>query len=180
MKHGIAFASPATVAGVVATGVQDLDCSVCHHEPLALFSQGAFHASIAPATPADCVSCHYLTMADGPTSDVQSGTAYHMQHASAQVTFHTCTTCHPSALANATSPTIAAESWKPGIYHAVLATQPTACNDCHAVSLPAATLATFDHSASTSDGTWDCGDCHSFPGTGTPTTPNWLGGTYPP
>jgi hypothetical protein len=126
MQHGIDFASPATVAGTPATGVRDLDCSVCHQEPLGLFSEGAFHTSIAPATPKDCVSCHYLTMADGATADVRSGTTFEMRHTSAQITFHTCTTCHPSALASATSGAIAAESWQPGYYHAVLTTQPTA------------------------------------------------------
>ena len=181
MQHGIELAAPAMVGGVPVTGVRDLDCSVCHREPLGLFSEGAFHGSIAPATPKECVSCHYLTMADGPTSDVRSGTAYQMRHTSAQITFHTCTTCHPSALANATSGAIAAESWQPGYYHAVLTTQPTACNDCHSVSLPTGTPATFDHRVVTTGASIrDCGDCHTFPGTGTLATPNWLGATNPP
>lgn len=180
MQHAIEFAAPVVVGGVAATGVRDLDCSVCHKEPLGLFSQGAFHRSIEPATPKECVSCHYLTMADASAADVRSGTAFEMRHTSAQLTFHTCTTCHPSALANATSGEIAAESWKPGYYHAVLATQPTLCSDCHAVSLPTATPGAFDHGALTADaGTRDCGDCHAFPGTGTLATPNWLGATNP-
>jgi hypothetical protein len=101
-----------------------------------------------------------------------------MRHASAQVRFHTCTTCHPSALANMANPTLAAASWQPGQYHAVQAVPPTACNDCHAVSLPA--TGAFDHSALASGAdTRDCSDCHAFPGTGTPTTPNWLGARNP-
>jgi hypothetical protein len=169
------------VGGVPATGARDLDCSVCHKELPGVFSDGAFHGSVVPATPKDCVSCHYLTMADSSTADVRSGTTFEMQHTSAQLTFHTCTTCHPSALANATSGEIAAESWRPGYYHAVLATQPTLCNDCHAVSLPTATSGAFDHGALTADaGTRDCGECHTFPGTGTLAAPNWLGAANPP
>ena len=180
MQHGIAFAFPATVAGVSATGVKDLDCSTCHLDPLGVFTDGIFHSNTATDTLQDCVSCHYVTMADGPTADVQSGTAYRMRHTSAQMTFQTCTTCHPSALANAANPTLAAESWQPGHYHAVLSVQPTACNDCHAVSAPTATFAAFDHSAfSGIAGTRDCSDCHPFPGTGTATTPNWLGAINP-
>jgi hypothetical protein len=111
-------------------------------------------------------------MADEPTADVQSGTSYRMRHTSVQMAFQTCTACHPSALANATTSTIAADSWKPGQYHAVPSVQPTACNDCHTVSAPAT------HSTVTSD-TLDCSDCHPFPGTGTSTAPNWLGAKNP-
>ena len=172
MQHGIEFAFPATVAGVSANGVKDLDCSTCHLDPLGVFTEGIFHSSTATATLQDCVSCHYVTMADEPTADVQSGTSYRMRHTSAQMAFQTCTACHPSALANATTSTIAADSWKPGQYHAVLSVQPTACNDCHTVSAPAT------HSTVTPD-TLDCSDCHPFPGTGTSTAPNWLGATNP-
>jgi len=180
MQHAIAFAFPATVAGVPANGVKDLDCSTCHLDPTGVFTDGIFHSNTAAATLRDCVSCHYVTMADGPMADVQSGTTYRMRHTSAQLTFQTCTTCHPSALANAANPTPAAESWKPGHYHAVLPVQPTACNDCHAVSAPAATFSAFDHSAFTGTaGSRDCSDCHTFPGTGSTTTPNWLGGIQP-
>ena len=181
MQHGIEFAAPATVAGVTAAGVKDLDCAVCHADPLGVFSDGVFHGNTATATLRDCVSCHYVTMADGPTADVQSGTAYRMQHTSAQLTFHTCTTCHPAAAANATSPTLAAASWRPAQYHAVLSVQPAACNDCHGVSVPAASTAAFDHSTLANPAnSRDCGDCHTFPGTGTATTPNWLGATNLP
>jgi hypothetical protein len=170
MKHGITFVAPATVGGVLATGVADLDCSTCHQDPAGEFANSAFHRSVAGATLRDCVSCHYVTIADGLTADVQSGTDYRMQHLSAQVPFHTCTTCHPSALAAAAAnPTIAAESWKPGRYHAVLPAQPTACNDCHAVTAPAS------HSTLTGPpDNRDCSECHVFPGTGTMAEPNWM------
>lgn len=173
MKHAITFAAPATIAGVLAAGVADLDCSTCHKDPVGEFANGEFHRTVSGATLRDCVSCHYVTMADGSIADVQSGTDYRMRHLSAQVPFHACTTCHASALAASvnpmTAPTGAAESWKPGRYHAVLPAQPTACNDCHAVSAPAS------HSTITdpADGR-DCSECHTFPGTGTMAEPNWM------
>ena len=181
MKHDILFASPTIVAGVAAAGVKDLDCSTCHRDSMGIFADGTFHSNTAAATPQDCVSCHYVTMADGPTADVQSGTAFRMRHTSTQLTFQNCTSCHLSALANKANLTVAAESWKPGYYHAVLSAQPTACNDCHSVSVPTAASAGFDHTAVTGgQSSRDCSDCHHFPGTGTLATPNWLGATNPP
>jgi hypothetical protein len=172
MRHGTLFAAPTTIAGVLAAGVPDLDCSTCHHDPLGEFADGDFHHSAPAATLQDCVSCHYVTMADASTADTQSGSAYRMQHLSAQMPFHTCPTCHPSALASAANPTFAAESWKPGRYHAVLPAQPTACADCHAVSAPTSHSAIADPSYAQ-----DCGECHTFPGSGTLAAPNW---TIPP
>jgi hypothetical protein len=180
MDHGIELIALTPVAGVPAKSAKDLECSTCHGDAMGVFSDGIFHGSIGADMPRDCLSCHYLTMVDGPTADVQSGNAYAMRHTSAQVTFQTCTTCHPSALANASNPTPEAASWKPGQYHAVLSAQPTACNDCHGVSIPAASLAAFDHgSLTTTSKDRDCGDCHDFPGTGTTATPNWLGAANP-
>jgi hypothetical protein len=176
MDHGSTFASPAVVAGRLVAGVRDLDCSVCHEDPWGLFRDGAFHVPTASAAPKECVGCHYLTMADGPTSDRRNGAAYQMRHTSAQVTFHMCTACHPSALANATQPTLTAESWRPGYYHTVVTKQPTACNDCHIVSMPTTTMVAFDHGVLDTSAR-DCSECHTFPGTGTTALPNWLGAT---
>jgi hypothetical protein len=176
MDHAIDFAVPAFLNGVGAGGVKDLECSTCHLEPGSVFAGGTFHARIATARLQDCVGCHYVTMADDSVADVQRGTTYRMRHTSAQVTLQTCTTCHPSALANADSPTVAAESWKPGLYHVALSVQPTACMDCHAVSVPSPEGSMVDHRTFSGDaGSRDCGDCHAFPGTGTVTSPNWSG-----
>lgn len=167
MSHGAVFAAPVSVGGVAAAGVADLDCSTCHKFPTGIFADGVFHEPTAAATPRDCVSCHYVTMADETVADVQSGAAYRMRHLSAQVPFHACTRCHPGA--NATRAAVAAESWRPGHFHSVLAVQPTACGDCHAVSAPAT------HAAVTRD----CAECHAYPGTGTAAAPNWSGATQP-
>jgi hypothetical protein len=144
MDHAIELASPVTVNGVTAAGVKDMECSTCHFDPSSIFAGATFHASLAAAKPADCVSCHYVTMADAALADVESGTSSRMRHTSAQVTFQTCTTCHPSALANAADPAVAAESWRPGYYHAVLPVPPGACVDCHAVSVPGLDAATVE------------------------------------
>lgn len=167
MQHGVLFASPVSIAGETATGVRDLECSACHLAPAEVFAQAVFHANTASASLRDCVSCHYLTLADEDTADVRNGTAFQMRHTSAQVPFHNCIACHPSARAAMATPIVAAESWKPGVYHAVVPTQPFACNDCHAVSAPAG----HDELAAGRD----CGACHSFPGTGSDTAPNWRG-----
>jgi hypothetical protein len=46
---------------------------------------------------------------------------------------------------------------------------------------PGSTFTAQDHSTFTSaSGTEDCSTCHSWPGTGTPSTPNWLGGSGAP
>jgi hypothetical protein len=76
-------------------------------------------------------------MADGARANVVSGTAFAMSHASTQLPFQACATCHAGALAGSGATPLAATAWKPGAYHASLPTQPTACLDCHAVSEPA-------------------------------------------
>ena len=57
-----------------------------------------FHANVGAAVPQDCVSCHYMAMADAAKADVTSGTNFAMKHRSPQLTFQGCQTCHPSAL----------------------------------------------------------------------------------
>jgi hypothetical protein len=131
MNHGIAFAAPITVAGATATRVKDLDCSICHHDPTGVFRGGEFHPNVPTAALADCVTCHYVTMADGPTADVQVSATDRMKHTSAEVTIQSCPTCHPAAVANAATSPVAAASWQPGQYHSSLSVAPTTCADCH-------------------------------------------------
>ena len=112
-----------------------IDCSTCHKSPGASWSDGIFHANIGAATPKDCVSCHYLVMADAAKADLTSGTNYAMKHRSAQLTFQTCQTCHTGALAKATSHADRGDAVADRARcTASVATQPTACVDCHSVS----------------------------------------------
>jgi Cytochrome c7 and related cytochrome c len=142
MDHGMSFTSAVTIGGVSVTKVSQMDCSTCHKSPGSTWSDGVFHANIGAATPKDCVSCHYVAMADATKADVNSGTNFTMKHGSTQLTFQTCQTCHPSAFAKGSSTPIAATLWQTGAFHGSVATQPSACIDCHSVSEPAAGAAT--------------------------------------
>jgi hypothetical protein len=52
------------------------------------------------------------------------------------------------------------------------------CSNCHMNVVPGSSFTGHDHSGlSDVSGTQDCSACHSFPGTGTVTSPNWLGAT---
>src|SRR5262249_8528465 len=59
-----------------------------------------------------------------------------------QLTFQNCQTCHTGALAKGATTPIASTLWQGGVFHPKLASQPTACVTCHAVSLPAANVST--------------------------------------
>jgi hypothetical protein len=111
-----------------------------------------------------------------------------MQHQSAVLTSQNCQTCHTQALGKATqSP--ASTLWNPGALHAHLAAQPSACNECHLVSEPAANASTqgsvvyaFNNGGgtTTNGGQWmnhgstfvagtDCVMCHAADAVANPT-----------
>ena len=142
MDHNAAFASAATVLsdGVSksVTNVNQIDCSTCHKATGSTWTDGAFHKNIASAVPADCTVCHFPVMADATNADLTSGVSYAMRHKSTQLTFQNCQSCHKSALSNGAVTPITATLWRPGAFHASVGAQPLACNDCHAVSEPAA------------------------------------------
>ena len=142
MDHGAELAAAATIGGVSVTKVSQIDCSICHKSPGRTWADGRFHASIVGGAPKDCISCHYPLMADGARADLTSGVAYAMKHRSGQITFQTCETCHTGALTKATTTPAAAVAWSPGAFHPSVASQPTACIDCHAASDPAANAPT--------------------------------------
>jgi hypothetical protein len=143
MDHAALFTTAVTIGGQTVSGAAGLDCSTCHHPtPGSTWNDGRFHASVPGATPADCTACHYPLMADRPLANVASGTDFAMAHASNQVTFQACATCHTSALAASTATPVQATAWKPGAYHPSVPAQPSACIDCHAVSEPPANTPT--------------------------------------
>lgn len=142
MDHSARFTSAVVIGGVSATGVPQIDCSVCHHLPGNSWADGLFHANIGAAVPADCVTCHYTLMADAAESDLTSTTQYAMRHRSGQLVFQACETCHTAALGKAKTTPALATLWQTGAYHESITTQPAACIDCHAVSEPAANAST--------------------------------------
>ena len=180
MDHAALFTGPFTIGGQTVSGVAGLDCSACHARPTVAWSDGRFHAKIGVAVPADCAACHYPLMADGPRANLASGLLYAMSHASTQLTFQACASCHAAALAgSAATPSLAA-AWKPGAFHASLPSQPTGCIDCHSVSEPrpnASTQGSWTYTLAaggtgSNGGQWmnhgadavvalDCGACHA-------------------
>ncbi len=142
MDHAALFTGTVTIDGQAVSGVAGLDCSTCHRSPGTTWRDGVFHARIGSASPADCVVCHYPLMADGARADLTSGTRYAMSHRSRQLNSQACATCHAAALAGSTATPYLATAWRTGDYHASVASQPTACLDCHAVSEPAPSRST--------------------------------------
>ena len=55
------------------------------------------------------------------------------------------------------------------------------CSDCHMNVKPSSGFPGYDHTGlSATSGTQDCNSCHSWPGTGAPSSPNWLGASAAP
>jgi hypothetical protein len=152
MDHGTQFTGTVNIGGAMVSRVSQLDCSTCHTNPGGAWNDGRFHSRIGSAVPTDCVSCHYLTMADATKADVTQAPAFKMSHRSAQVATQSCQTCHAGALArSATTPT-SSSLWRdatgPATFHPHVTSQPSACIDCHTVSQPTgATVGTVLYAA---------------------------------
>jgi hypothetical protein len=143
MDHAAAFNNPILVAGVMVSRVTQIDCSNCHKSPGTTWVDGVFHANLpSTAVVSDCNSCHYPLLADTAKADTQSGTDYAMKHASKQLTFQVCQTCHPGAVGERALLPASVDLWKGGMFHGALTAQPTACLDCHAVSQPTVNVPT--------------------------------------
>ena len=142
MDHNALFTSAVTIGGVSVTGVAGIECAVCHKSPGNTWTDGVFHARIGAAVPQDCTVCHYTLMADAVRSDVTSGVNYAMKHAASQLSFQNCQVCHTAALSKSANTPIVSTLWQPALFHPSLASQPTACVVCHAVSTPAANAPT--------------------------------------
>jgi len=136
MDHSATFVAPVSIGGVVASSVNGIDCSRCHHQPGTSWADGVFHANIGAAVPSDCTLCHYPLMATA-AADVASGTRYTMAHRAPVITAQACGACHTTALAQSTQTPATAALWKTGAYHPGVSAQPNACLACHAGSAPA-------------------------------------------
>ncbi|MBS2026555.1 MAG: hypothetical protein JST54_01520 [Deltaproteobacteria bacterium] len=188
MDHNALFATGQGLVvsdGGMLTSVAQMDCGDCHRAPFTMpgvsWAGGNFHGSIGNAKPGDCTVCHYPLMADASgAANVTRGTLFAMNHASTQLTFQDCQTCHGSALGHATQGTPAASEFADGGFHGSLTatTQPGKCNDCHLVSEPgtltaSATTYSFAQGGTSTNGAqWmnhtatgvsgvDCATCHA-------------------
>src|SRR4029079_18403495 len=85
----------------------------------------------------------------------------------------------------ATAAGVAGKEWAQARFHANFTAAASAlvingttgrCSNCHMNDKPGAAYTGQDHSTFTSaSGSTDCSSCHSFPGTGSVSAPNWLG-----
>jgi hypothetical protein len=121
--------------------------------------------------------------ASDPTTGVPAGTLDQISHSDVNVTAHDCKFCHTQAGTSSVAG-VAGKEWAQARFHAsftaatplVIDGASGRCSNCHLNVKPTAAFTAFDHGAFTSvAGSQDCSACHSWPGTGSASAPNWLG-----
>jgi len=122
-----------------------------------------------------------VTTASAATG-VAAGTRDQIVHTEINVSSHDCNFCHTQVGAAAAAP-VRGKEWAQALFHAnvraVVVNGTTGrCSNCHMNVKPGPSF-TSDHSAFTATSSQDCSSCHTFPGTGSPTSPNWLGAGAP-
>ena len=176
------------------------DCVACHAADArpgatAWSNSVSFHAAVPGVT--SCSECHgFGNMPAGLTdssmvssaagdggSGVPAGTHDQITHGDLNVILYECNICHTQAGAS-TEPGVQGREWAQASFHASFSPgNPLTidgtigrCSNCHMNVKPPPGFTVEDHSAlSAEPGTPDCSSCHSWPGTGTPSAPNWLG-----
>ena len=122
------------------------------------------------------------------TTGVPAGTLDQINHADINVSSNDCSSCHTQKGVSTTAG-VQGREWAQAAFHTsftssnplVMNGNTGRCSDCHMNVKPGAGFASFDHTAfSATPGTQDCNACHSWPGTGTPAAPNWLGASAAP
>jgi hypothetical protein len=160
-------------------------CQACH----GLQNGNGTTAGAGNNLPSGLTSSTMVSSAAGdPTTGVPAGTRDQINHADVNVTGHDCSFCHTQA-GPSTTPGVQGAEWAQARFHSsftsatplVLNGSTGRCSNCHLGVKPAAGMTPQDHSAFTAAaGAQDCSACHGWPGTGTPTAPNWLGATGTP
>lgn len=126
--------------------------------------------------------------ASDATTGIAAGTLDQIAHTDFNVSSKDCKVCHSQA-GLASTPPVQGKEWAQASFHAAFTGGSTLvmngttgrCSNCHFGLKPTATFTQFDHSAITATpGSSDCSACHSYPGTGTPAAPNWLGAAAMP
>ena len=154
------------------------DCQSCH----GLTNGGGSVPGTGNNLPSVATDTTTATTA-GATTGVSATTKAQVDHADINVSGVDCKVCHTQKGVAASGPAVGAE-WAQATFHAQftaanpLKLTPTAgrCSDCHINEKPTAAFAVWDHSAFTKiSGSQDCASCHSYPGTGSSSAPNWLG-----
>ena len=163
----------------------------------------SYHAQVPAA--AECKSCHGLTNGGGSVpgasnnlpsgatdsttasaasaAAVPAGTKAQLDHADINVTGVDCNACHTQKGVAASGPAVGAE-WAQATFHGLftpsnplkLGPATGRCSTCHINERPGSAFTAWDHSGySKVSGTQDCAGCHTYPGTGSSSAPNWLG-----
>jgi hypothetical protein len=159
-------------------------CSECH---------GFGNGSTTPGTnnnmPSGLTDSSTLTSASAdPTTGVPASTHDQIDHADVNVTGRDCNACHTQVGPSSTSGIQGAE-WAQASFHAnftgvsplIMNGTTGRCSNCHMNVKPGAIFIAEDHSSFTdAPGSQDCSSCHTWPGTGSATAPNWLGAAGAP
>ena len=153
-------------------------CKECH----GLTNGGGSVAGTKNNLPAGLTNSSKLTTASAATG-IPAGTHDQITHADVNVSARDCNFCHTQA-GISTVAGVKGQEWAQASFHVkftsanplVMNGTTGRCSSCHMNVKPGATFTAFDHSAfSATSGSQDCSSCHSWPGTGTASTPNWLG-----
>jgi hypothetical protein len=169
-----------TATSLHRSGVAVRTCQECH----GLINGGGGTAGTRNNLPAGLTSSSVPTSASAATG-IAAGTLSQISHADINVTGHDCNFCHTQAGVS-TASGVAGQEWAQARFHASFTTgsgfvgngSTGRCSNCHMNVNPKASYTTFNHASfSSTSGSTDCGACHRYPGTGSATSPNWLGAT---
>jgi hypothetical protein len=155
-------------------------CQECH----GLINGGGGVAGTKNNLPAGLTSSTVPTSASAATG-IASGTLSQIDHADVNVATRDCNYCH-TQVGVAASGAAQGKEWAQARFHTSFPpTTPLTmdgtsgrCSNCHMNVNPKSSYSTFNHSGfSSASASQDCSGCHSYPGTGTSASPNWLGGS---
>ena len=160
-------------------------CQVCH----GLTNGNGAVAGTGNNLPFGLTDSSTLTTASADsTTGVPAGTHDQIVHTDINVSAKDCSFCHTQAGPSTVSG-VQGKEWAQSKFHTsfssgaplVMNTTTGRCSDCHLNVKPGTAFTAQDHSTFTStSGTEDCSQCHTWPGTGSAASPNWLGGGGPP
>ena len=154
-------------------------CKECH----GLTNGGGTVAGPKNNLPGGLTMSSTLTIASADTTTgVPAGTYDQITHTDVNASARDCNFCHTQAGVS-TAAGIQGQEWAQAKFHVKFTSaNPLTmngttgrCSNCHVNVKPGAAFTAFDHSAFTSTSAQDCSSCHSWPGTGTSSSPNWLG-----
>jgi cytochrome c551/c552 len=155
-------------------------CKECH----GLTNGGGSVAGTKNNLPVGLTNSSLLTTASAnATTGIPAGTHDQITHTDVNVSARDCNFCHTQKGVS-TAAGVQGQEWAQAGFHVkftsanplVMNGTTGRCSSCHMNVKPGATFTAFDHSTfSSATGSQDCSSCHSWPGTGTASSANWLG-----